>query len=199
MLLVCVLLAPATRLSAAPILIDFEGIADLTSVDSLIPGVTFTNGTVLQSGAVGGSLNEIDFPPVSGTGVVFDGGGPVRIDFAAPIDLFSGYFTYVAPLSIQAFDAGNGLLGTVSASSANNLGAPNELLSFALAGISSVIITGDPLGGSFTLDDVSYQTQATDVTVVPEPGTVLLLGTGLAVLARKRQRARQSRVAPHLV
>src|SRR6185295_15415505 len=100
MLLVCLLLASASRLSAAPILIDFEGIADLTSLDGLIPGLTFTNTTVLQSGAVGGSLNEIDFPPQSGSNVVFDSGGVMRIDFAAPVDSFSAYFTYVAPLSI---------------------------------------------------------------------------------------------------
>src|SRR5438445_3289421 len=47
-------------------LTDFEGLVDGTSVGSLIPGLVFTNATVLTAGI---SLNDFDFPPHSGKNV----------------------------------------------------------------------------------------------------------------------------------
>ena len=202
-LLCALLLAFAPRLSAAPILVDFEGIADSTSVDNLIPELTFSNAVALQAGV---SLNELDFPPVSGSTVVFDAGGPMRIDFSAPIDLFSGYFTYVAPLVIQAFDSGGGLLGSVSSAFGNNTtsfgGAPNELLTLSLAGTAFVTISGDPFGGSFTLDDVSYQSVESGVAPVPEPGYGSVGGHGPRACRTKAVQHGQfdrSTLEPHAV
>jgi hypothetical protein len=74
--------------SAGPITIDFEGFTDSVSVGATIPGLTFTNATVLQAGV---SLNEFEFPPVSGSNVTFDDGGPMRIDFARPVYSVSGH------------------------------------------------------------------------------------------------------------
>jgi hypothetical protein len=191
--LVSVLVASPSRLFAAPIVIDFEGLDDLTSVGSLIPGVTFSNATVLTAGL---SLNEFDFPPRSGSNVVFDDGGAMRLDFAAPVLGFSAYFTYAAFVTVQAFDSSNLLLGAVSSAFFTNTAlsgdvgsSPNELLSLSFDGISSLIITGDPGGGSFILDDVSYEESAS----VPEPSTLLLLGTGLAVAVRNRLKRRRDR------
>jgi hypothetical protein len=191
--LVSVLVASPSRLSAAPIVIDFEGLDDLTSVGSLIPGVTFSNATVLTAGL---SLNEFEFPPRSGSNVVLDDGGAMRLDFATPVLGFSGYFTYLTSLTVQAFDSSDLLLGAVSSAFITNTAlsgdvgsSPSELLSLSFDGISSLIITGDPLGGSFTLDDVSYEESAS----VPEPSMLLLLGTGLAVAVRNRLKRRRAR------
>ncbi len=159
--------------------INFEGLDDSTPLINQYSslGVTFSNATVITAGI---TLNEFEFPPRSGSNVVFDDGGPMALAFSTPMANFGAYFTYLAPLTLSFYDALNNLEGTVSSTFFSNMAlsgdigsSPNEFLTFAwAAGISSVVIAGDPVGGSFTMDDVS-------ATPVPEPGTLLLLGSGL--------------------
>lgn len=182
-LLVALLLLPSALL-ANPITIDFDGLSDLDSVTNQFPGFTFFNATVLSAGF---SLNEFEFPPHSGSNLVFDDGGALVISFLTPFDSFSGYFTYSQSLTLEAFDASNNLLGTVNSAFFSNLAlsgdpgsSPNEFLSLSFAGISSVRITGDPTGGSFVLDDLT--------ATVPEPSSILLLLSGTAGLAAFRKK-----------
>lgn len=157
--------------------IDFDGLLDGTSVTTEYPGFTFTNAVVLTSAI---SLNEFDFPPRSGGNIVFDSGGPLSITFSIPISSFEGFFTYTSGLSLSFFDAGAALLGTVTSGFSNNTGlggdpgsSPNELLTFSLGSdaIRSVVITGDPGGGSFTGDDFTTATVQSPVPV-PEPSSL---------------------------
>ena len=173
--------------SAAPIVIDFETLSEGDDLNALGLGVAFSNATLLTAEASG---NELDFPPRSGTKVVVDNGGPMRLDFSAPISSFSGYFTYVAPLTIQFFDLSTNLLGAVTSLFDSNFvssgnGSPNELLSGAFANIAYVTITGAVSGPSFTLDDVSFE--IAEVNAVPEPSTIVLIGIGMAALVRYRR------------
>jgi hypothetical protein len=181
----------SSRASAAPILIDFEGLNSLDDVGAAFgPLVTFTGATVLTAGV---SLNENDFPPHSGSNVVFDSGS-IRLDFADTVSNFSGYFTYIAPVVLQFFDASNNLLGSVSSQFAANYvgggGTPNELITGAFTGISYLTISGDPSGGSFILDDVGFETSDGTPPPVPEPSTLLLLGSGAIALLRVRRSRR---------
>jgi hypothetical protein len=189
-------LASAPLLHAGTVVIDFETfpdstpIADSTSITTQFPGLTFSNTTVLTAGI---TLNEFEFPPHSGSNVVFDDGGPISISFATPVLSFGGYFTYAEPLTLAGFNAASTQVASaVSAFSSNlalsgDLGSsPNGFLSISFAsGISSVTITGDPGGGSFALDDATITTA--DATV-PEPSSIfLLLSAGAGILAvRKR-------------
>jgi hypothetical protein len=180
----------ATPLHASTITIDFETLTEGTSVDAAFaPDVTFTNAVVLTAGSL---LNEIDFPPHSGTNVVFDAGSPIRLDFADTISSFSGYFTYAAALTLQFYDAAANLLGEVTSLSDNNTtagtGLSNELLTGAFAGTSFVTIGGSGSGSSFVLDDVAFDTVETQT--VPEPGTALLVLTGIPFLIRYNSRRR---------
>jgi hypothetical protein len=167
-------------------LLDFEGFPDSTQITTQYPGFTFSQATVLTAGI---SLNEFEFPPHSGSNVVFDDGGPMVIQFATPFASVGGYFTYLEPLTLTAFDASNNEIGSVTSLFLNNLAlsgdpgsSPNEFLSLNIpTGISSLIIAGDPAGSSFVLDDF---------TATPEPTSMVLLLTvfaGVAVATRTRR------------
>ncbi len=170
--------------------LTFEGFGEGTSVSNQFPLALFLNTTILTAGS---SLNEFEFPPVSGANVVFDDGGPMSITFLSPVSSVGGYFTYATQLTLIAYDASDNVIGTLTSSFNNNLalsGDPgsqsNEFLSFSVvSGISRITITGDPGGGSFTLDDLTF-TQA--VSAVPEPGSIILLLTGGGVLLGFRKR-----------
>ncbi len=182
-LLLTLALPPSAQ--AEPIVIDFENLGDLESLTTQYPGVAFSNAVALTAGL---SLNEFDFPPRSGTTAVSDDFGPMTISFATPVENFGGFFTYVSPLTITAFDAGNNIVATATSLYASNLAldpgsVPNEFVGIAFAGgISSVLIAGDALGGSFVMDDMTTNTS------VPEPATLsmLLLGGVGLVLGRRR-------------
>jgi hypothetical protein len=181
---------------ATPIVIDFENLAEFDSLTTQLPGLTFTDATVLTAGS---SLNEMEFPPHSGSNAVFDDGGPMSITFETPVSAFGGYFTYSLPLTISAFDVSNNPIGFVLSTYFANLAesgdsgsAPNEFLQFvSAAGIASVTIAGDPFGGSFVMDDATV-TPFEAPAPVPEPGTWLLVLSGSAGMAwRWRGRLRR--------
>ena len=65
--------------------LTFERLADGAHVTTQFPDLVFTNATIATAGI---SLNEFEFPPHSGTGVVIDDGGPISIQFLAPVVSF---------------------------------------------------------------------------------------------------------------
>jgi hypothetical protein len=189
--------------AAVPILLDFESLADMEILDTQFAasGLLFSGATALRSGSLGGSLNELEFPPASGDTVIFDSSAAgIRVDFATGASIVSGRFTYTLPVTMTAF-AGAVMLGSITSqfdgNTASGPNAPNELLQLAFATpISHVILTGDPVfGGSFTLDDFFADT--VDVQTVPEPGTAVLVALGAALLAgRPSRRAVSARPDP---
>ena len=177
--------------SAAPIVINFDSLSDLDPITTQFLGLTFSDATVLSAGV---SLNEFEFPPKSGTNVAFDDSGPMAIAFTSPIFSFGGYFTYLEPLTLTAFDALNNSVATATSAFSSNLAlsgdagsSPNEFLQVLVAGgISRVLIAGNPAGGSFTLDDATV----TAPTSVPEPSTFTLVALGGLFVRRAARRRR---------
>jgi hypothetical protein len=200
-LLVAALAACATPVTAAPVLIDFESLSDLDVVTTQFEadGISFTGATALLSGALGGSLNEFDFPPSSGGIVVYDADGTIRVDFLTGALSVGGHFTYVAPVTMTAF-AGATVLGSVTSQFVENLASgsnpTNELIQLAFAeGITHITLAGAVGGGSFVLDDFFAETQE-GTPPIPEPATITLLLLGGAMIAgRNRINARRSRSA----
>jgi hypothetical protein len=176
--------------------IDFESYGDGDPVTDPFPGVALTNATALVAGA---SLNEFEFPPHSGNTVVFDDGGPIIIDFATPAGSVGAYFTYVTALTLSAFDAALNVIGTDLSLFGSNLAlsgdpgsSPNEFLGItSLSGISRVTISGDLGGGSFTMDDLTFEPHQDNGNGVPEPPIALLLAAGVVVLGSSRVRIRR--------
>ena len=160
---------------AGSVAIDFEGLPDstiLTNQYAAQYGITFTNTAVINTLVFSSriSLNEFEFPPHSGSNVATDNGGPMTVRFAVPVAAVGGYFTYgqggiqnFSKLTIRAFDANSNLVASISSPFANNEALSGDagsssnafLQVAAAAGISYVIITGDPNGGSFALDDLT--------------------------------------------
>lgn len=173
--------------------IDFEALADGTPVGLTYPGVAFGNSTVLRSGL---SLNEFEFPPRSGQAVAFDVGGAMQLSFAAPVDFFEGFVTYGTQLVITAFDASNAVVTTSTTLFGSNLALSgdagslaNEQLQLTGSGIRRIEIAGNPAGGSFVLDDVTFRLTATPV---PEPMSLLLCGAALVAASVGRTRNRRT-------
>lgn len=178
----------STHLLLADSVINFEGLADSTAVTNQFAGMTFLNATAITAGI---TLNEFEFPPHSGSNVVFDDGGPMSISFATPVLSFVGYFTYAEPLTLIGFGALNNQVAIATSAFSNNEAlsgdlnsSPNEFLQLSFApGISQVTIAGDLFGGSFVLDDVTF---ATPASPVPEPSSWLLLAAGVAATVLSR-------------
>lgn len=171
---------------AYPTLVDFEGLPDLTAVDSTYATLSFVNATILTAGV---SLNEFEFPPRSGSAVAFDDGGSIVIDFDGTIDSIKGFVTYLQPLTITAFDAFLTPVLVAQTQFASNLAlsgdpgsSPNEAFELSWSGgIARLSILGDPLGSSFVLDDLAFDARQT----IPEPSTVFLVLFALAAGVRR--------------
>lgn len=186
----------------AAVSIDFETLEDFEIVTTQYVGVgaTFSNATAGMSGAAGGTLNEIDFPPTSGVTLVTnevdtdsdgfpDDVGPMDIMFGPqPFDSVSGWFVYSdflgsgELLTLQAFSPTDSLNPLATLTLAENLGSPTQLTFSGLGPIGLVSIHGGE-GSYFTLDDLAG-------VIVPEPSSILLMSFGFAAAIRRRSRRR---------
>ena len=181
------LLALCANVAALPTTIDFESFADGLALSSEVPGLVFTNAVVLTAGT---SLNELEFPPISGSKIASDSGGALAIDFATPIQFVEAYLTYSEQVTLQIFDAANNLVGSAISLHVSNYvssgNTPNELLSASYAiGFTRAVFTGATGGSSYALDDLRFESAANGI---PEPSTLALALLALAALTPRPMR-----------
>ena len=172
---------------AAVAIYDFDALRDEETVTNQFAGLSFTNATALMAGV---SLNELEFPPASGTNVLGGTVLPMEIFFFSPVFSVGALFTYSDTLTFSIFDAANTLIGSTSSLGTSNLlsggstFSVNELLSLSSGGgaISRLVITMGSDGTDFSMDDLRVDFGT--VSPIPEPTTLALLAglIGLGVL-----------------
>lgn len=143
-------------------------------------GVTFSGATILKAP----DYNFDAFPAHSGTTVVYNGDGDIRLFFSAFTFDLSAYATTSTPLILTVFGLDGVQLG--SSILAPNLGT-TALISYQGQGIASALFSTGEVG-NFTLDDISFG--GSTVSAAPEPATwaMMILGFGLAGVAIRRGR-----------
>ncbi len=194
--ILCVAVLWSISLSVSAVTIDFDDLNDLDSVTTQYDGVTFLNAAALTSGV---SLNEYEFPPLSGANVIFDALGPILIDFDTAVTDLSASFTYLTSITLIAYDIDLNIVEIVRSAFSSNLAlsgdqgsTPNELIAIAYEGVSHLVIQGDFLGGSFTMDELTFNPIAQQVDA-PEPLSLLAVGILLLFSMRRIERIQRGK------
>jgi hypothetical protein len=181
----------AGSLAAAPLSVAAAGSFDATvgafaliDFESGLPaGVGMSAANIVSVGSCGAAL--CGYNTTSGGSFWHEQfGGSQTFTFATPIDSFGAYFTgwqvtgqtltltYAdSSIVVLAMPAGNAVGGTV-------------FFGFIDSGAAIVSLTYNALNDITGIDDIRFGAQA----AVPEPATLLLLGSGLAAAGLRRRR-----------
>jgi PEP-CTERM motif-containing protein len=178
------------------------------------PGSTLTTFTGLTDGLEvnGLTVNGILFQYSLGSGQLIIDGGPGITNNINPPNIVSignpsGTLRITLPSAVDAFGFGFALLSTSVVPAATTLslfngatavgslsfsGAPDPAFTGGFAGILSTlafdrvdVTFNSSAAPAFALDNIRT---ASEASVVPEPGTLLLLATGLGALCARRRR-----------
>ncbi len=188
-ILTLAILVLATSPSWALVLLDFEGIPDAyyywggnTNLGSYYSGVNFgLDATILDKVIYG--YNDADGPPHSGNAVLFSKSDPViRMNFTGGfVNYVETWYSSYTDFYMEAYNSSDVLLTSTSGS---GIIGSNSLLSLSSSNFDIAYVLYHDYGDYYVLDDIAYNP-------IPEPGTLMLLGTGLLGLGAFRFRRKK--------
>jgi hypothetical protein len=185
--------ASLITLSSAPallgsVLIDFNSEADATFVSKTILGVTFTAGPAFGD-QLQISVYTAGGDDGAGSGQVLStNAGPdaFRIDFASPVSAFAMlWLGSNVDWNVNLFDPSNAPIEALVF--ANGGPNPNNRFYGAMnSNIKSVVLEAQGGFDFIKIDEFQFVSAASEP--VPEPGTLILIGTGSAAIGALRRK-----------
>ncbi len=201
-------LAVAVPASAAVVVLDFEGLGNLTPVGDYYNGagpasknfgVSFSPDTLAIIDADAGGTGNIANEPTPDTVMFFLNSNNAILSNAAGFTTgFSFFYSSAQAASVTVYDGLNGtgnVLGSINLAAQFNDGCTGDptgqycnwtAVGVAFAGTAKSIDFGGT-ANRVAFDNITF---GSDVPVVPEPGTYVLMALGLAglgLVARRRK------------
>lgn len=187
------LLCASTQLRAEPVTLTFTELSSRPVNGISLAGLTFgytINGQASTQATYGatipGSTTNVKPPALVGNTQ-----GVLTLDFAGATTglsfgiAFNSFNTLAPGLTLQLFDASLRPLSTTDIRTLSTNSFTEALFSLSNTLIGRAVLTFNQNVSTFALDNLSFNT-------VPEPAALLLLGSGLAVLAAlTKQRKRK--------